>query len=188
MWGVGCARLRRAGEGAGAGERAERGGAGRGGRQRSGEGRGHRAERGEGRGQREARAQGRERAQRGTTEAEGKYPFSLDSKEPQWDKFQDYLKGVVRFAHGFVFAPQNFFIGWGRLTACMLYKERTPKTNLRGSQSGGYLLSHNIPQCSTIGDAVSLPCALAPLRSALSRARALSRAPQARTPPPAPRL
>ena len=25
--------------------------------------------------------------------------------------------------------------------------------NLRGSQSGGYLLSHNIPQCSTIGDA-----------------------------------
>ena len=36
----------------------------------------------------------------------------------------------------------------------MLYKERTPKTNLRGSQSGGYLLSHNIPQCSTIGDAV----------------------------------
>ena len=37
-----------------------------------------------------------------------------------------------------------------------IYKERTPKTNLRGSQSGGYLLSHNIPQCSTIGDAVSL--------------------------------
>ena len=39
MWGVGCARLRRAGEGAGAGERAERGG----------------AERGEGTGQREGR-------------------------------------------------------------------------------------------------------------------------------------
>ena len=75
----------------------------------------------------------------------------------------------------------------------MLYKERTPKTNLRGSESGGYLLSHNIPQCSTIGDAVSLCCprpSAAPLRSAvsrlcplrsLSRARALSRAPQART-------
>ena len=31
-------------------------------------------------------------------EAEGKNPFSLDSKEPQWDKFQDYLKGEVRFA------------------------------------------------------------------------------------------
>ena len=46
MRGVGCARLRRAGEGAGAGERAERGG----------------AERGEGTGQRE----GRERAERET--------------------------------------------------------------------------------------------------------------------------
>ncbi len=31
-------------------------------------------------------------------EAEGKNPFSLDSKEPQWDKFQDFLKGEVRFA------------------------------------------------------------------------------------------
>ena len=31
-------------------------------------------------------------------EAEGKNPFSLDSKEPQWDKFQDYLKGEVRFS------------------------------------------------------------------------------------------
>ncbi|MBO5676589.1 MAG: pyruvate:ferredoxin (flavodoxin) oxidoreductase, partial [Bacteroidaceae bacterium] len=30
-------------------------------------------------------------------EAEGKNPFQLDSKEPQWDKFQDYLKGEVRF-------------------------------------------------------------------------------------------
>ena len=27
-----------------------------------------------------------------------KNPFSLDSKEPQWDKFQDFLKGEVRFA------------------------------------------------------------------------------------------
>ena len=25
-------------------------------------------------------------------------PFRRDSKEPQWDKFQDYLKGEVRFA------------------------------------------------------------------------------------------
>ena len=31
-------------------------------------------------------------------EAEGKNPFSLDSKEPQWDGFQDFLKGEVRFA------------------------------------------------------------------------------------------
>ncbi|MBQ0088328.1 MAG: pyruvate:ferredoxin (flavodoxin) oxidoreductase [Prevotellaceae bacterium] len=28
---------------------------------------------------------------------EGKNPFSLDSKEPQWDKFQAYLDGEVRF-------------------------------------------------------------------------------------------
>ena len=31
-------------------------------------------------------------------EAEGKNPFSLDSKEPKWELFQDYLKGEVRFA------------------------------------------------------------------------------------------
>ncbi len=31
-------------------------------------------------------------------EAEGKNPFSLDSKTPNWDNFQDYLKGEVRFA------------------------------------------------------------------------------------------
>jgi pyruvate-ferredoxin/flavodoxin oxidoreductase len=31
-------------------------------------------------------------------EAEGKNPFTLDSKEPQWKKFQDFLKGEVRFA------------------------------------------------------------------------------------------
>ena len=31
-------------------------------------------------------------------EAEGKNPFVLDSKEPQWDKFQDFLKGEVRYA------------------------------------------------------------------------------------------
>jgi pyruvate-ferredoxin/flavodoxin oxidoreductase len=28
---------------------------------------------------------------------EGKNPFTLDSKEPQWDKFQDFLKGEVRY-------------------------------------------------------------------------------------------
>jgi pyruvate-ferredoxin/flavodoxin oxidoreductase len=31
-------------------------------------------------------------------EAEGKNPFQLDSKEPDWTKFQDFLKGEVRFA------------------------------------------------------------------------------------------
>jgi pyruvate-ferredoxin/flavodoxin oxidoreductase len=30
-------------------------------------------------------------------EAEGKNPFTLDSKEPEWDKFNDFLKGEVRF-------------------------------------------------------------------------------------------
>jgi len=31
-------------------------------------------------------------------EAEGKNPFTLDSKEPDWSKFQDFLQGEVRFA------------------------------------------------------------------------------------------
>jgi pyruvate-ferredoxin/flavodoxin oxidoreductase len=31
-------------------------------------------------------------------EAKGENPFTLDSKEPQWDKFSDFLKGEVRFA------------------------------------------------------------------------------------------
>ncbi len=30
-------------------------------------------------------------------EEQGKNPFTLDSKEPQWDKFQDYLNSEVRF-------------------------------------------------------------------------------------------
>ena len=31
-------------------------------------------------------------------EAEGKNPFSLDSKEPKWEGFKDFLKGEVRYA------------------------------------------------------------------------------------------
>ena len=31
-------------------------------------------------------------------EEEGKNPFTLDSKEPKWEGFQDFLKGEVRFA------------------------------------------------------------------------------------------
>ena len=31
-------------------------------------------------------------------EAQGKNPISLDSKEPQWENFQDFLKGEVRYA------------------------------------------------------------------------------------------
>jgi pyruvate-ferredoxin/flavodoxin oxidoreductase len=30
-------------------------------------------------------------------EAEGKNPFTLDSKEPDWDKFQDFLHSEVRY-------------------------------------------------------------------------------------------
>mgnify|MGYP002682359456 FL=1 len=30
-------------------------------------------------------------------ESEGKNPFQLDSKEPDWSKFQDFLKSEVRF-------------------------------------------------------------------------------------------
>ena len=33
-----------------------------------------------------------------TLEAEGKNPFTLDSKEPDWSKFGDFLKGEVRYA------------------------------------------------------------------------------------------
>jgi pyruvate-ferredoxin/flavodoxin oxidoreductase len=30
-------------------------------------------------------------------ENEGKNPFQLDSKEPEWNTFQDFLKGEVRY-------------------------------------------------------------------------------------------
>ena len=38
-------------------------------------------------------------------ENEGKNPFSLDSKEPDWTKFNDFLKGEVRFASVFKAFP-----------------------------------------------------------------------------------
>ena len=31
-------------------------------------------------------------------EMEGKNPFQLDSKEPNWDNFKDFLKGEVRYS------------------------------------------------------------------------------------------
>ncbi len=34
-------------------------------------------------------------------EAEGKNPFTLDSKTPDWDKFEEFLKGEVRYASVF---------------------------------------------------------------------------------------
>ena len=29
---------------------------------------------------------------------QGKNPFTLDSKEPDWSKFQDFIKGEVRYS------------------------------------------------------------------------------------------
>ena len=40
-------------------------------------------------------------------ENQGQNPFSLDSKEPEWDKFDDFLKGEVRFASLFKMFPQD---------------------------------------------------------------------------------
>ena len=40
-------------------------------------------------------------------EAEGKNPFSLDSKEPKWEGFQDFLKGEVRYASVFKQYPDE---------------------------------------------------------------------------------
>jgi pyruvate-ferredoxin/flavodoxin oxidoreductase len=40
-------------------------------------------------------------------EAEGKNPFSLDSKEPDWSLFQEFLKGEVRYASLMKSFPEN---------------------------------------------------------------------------------
>ena len=40
-------------------------------------------------------------------ELEGKNPFTLDSKEPDWDKFEDFLKGEVRYASVFKQYPDQ---------------------------------------------------------------------------------
>ncbi len=40
-------------------------------------------------------------------EEQGKNPFSLDSKEPDWTKFQDFLKGEVRFSSLYKLFPDR---------------------------------------------------------------------------------
>ena len=40
-------------------------------------------------------------------EEEGKNPFTLDSKEPNWDAFEDFLKGEVRYASVMKQYPQE---------------------------------------------------------------------------------
>ena len=40
-------------------------------------------------------------------EGTGKNPFTLDSKEPDWSKFQDFLKGEVRFASLYKMYPDT---------------------------------------------------------------------------------
>ena len=40
-------------------------------------------------------------------EEEGKNPFTLDSKEPDWDAFEDFLKGEVRYASVMKQYPQE---------------------------------------------------------------------------------
>jgi pyruvate-ferredoxin/flavodoxin oxidoreductase len=36
-----------------------------------------------------------------------KNPFTLDSKEPDWSKFQDFLKGEVRFSSLYKMYPDS---------------------------------------------------------------------------------
>ena len=38
---------------------------------------------------------------------EGTNPFTLDSKEPDWSKFQDFIKGEVRYASLLKTFPQE---------------------------------------------------------------------------------
>jgi pyruvate-ferredoxin/flavodoxin oxidoreductase len=63
--------------------------------------------------------------------AEGKNPFQLDSKEPAWDKFQDFLEGEVRFLSLKKAAPQE---AQELFDACKEAAQRRYKSYIRKTQ------------------------------------------------------
>ncbi|MCF0198209.1 MAG: pyruvate:ferredoxin (flavodoxin) oxidoreductase, partial [Bacteroidaceae bacterium] len=62
---------------------------------------------------------------------EGKTPFQLDSKEPQWDKFQDFLEGEVRFLSLKKAAPEA---AQELYDACKAAAQRRYQTYVRKTQ------------------------------------------------------
>ena len=112
--------------------------------------------------------------------------FLVFFDEPSIFSFYFFFPPIRCFAslHGFVFAPQIFFF----CLRCSLHsrsffmkdidrlnKNKEPRGRILGSPKVAATYSPTT-QCSTIGDAVSLPSPLsAPLLSALSRARARPR-------------
>ena len=84
----------------------------------------------------------------------------------------------VRFAHGFVFAPQNFFIGWGRLTACIAGHAIQRKNPQDESQRFSKWRLPTLPRCNAVPSAMLCVWALArlcraPLRPLCVSPRAL---------------
>lgn len=63
--------------------------------------------------------------------AEGKNPFQLDSKEPDWDKFQNFLEGEVRFLSLKKAAPAE---AQELYDACKEAAKRRYKTYIRKTQ------------------------------------------------------
>ena len=91
------------------------------------------------------------------------------------------LYRLLRFAHGFVFAPQNFFIGWGRLTACIAGHAIQRKNPQDESQRFSKWRLPTLPQRSAVPSAMlSLAAALASPLRCLPPLPALSPAPARR--------
>ncbi len=63
--------------------------------------------------------------------AEGKNPFTLDSKEPNWDNFQNFLEGEVRYASLRKAAPTE---AQELYDACKAAAQRRYKTYIRKTQ------------------------------------------------------